>query len=91
MLYYTAVVRGTAFQAARAAADRGIPAAFVQELRASREVVLKIGPQFLPELASWLAEPQIITAGLGYPDGTLLIYSEHPHEGFERTAASRKL
>lgn len=106
-MYYMAVVRGGRFVAARAAADRGIPAAFKRELPASRETVIEVGPEHLEKLAAWLAElgqtrqeapgddpryPLMFTGPKldGFPDGTLLIYSEHPHRGFEQTVASKE-
>lgn len=72
MRYYTAAVKGNKFQAARAAADRGIPFAFQHET-SHGETVGRIPVDYLPALCAWLCEPGVAP----YPIGTLLIYSEH--------------
>lgn len=79
MKFYTAVVKGDRFVVAQAAAFRGIPAAFMHEIKTTRETVIKVQPAFLDKLASWLAEAPEARVG-GYPDGTLLIYSEHDQD-----------
>jgi hypothetical protein len=78
--YISAVAKGDRFTVARAAADRGIPAAFVREVPApgrALETVINTSPEHVSALASWLAEPSTLVAGAGFPDGTLLIYSHH--------------
>ncbi|HKQ58292.1 MAG TPA: hypothetical protein VJY35_10540 [Candidatus Eisenbacteria bacterium] len=80
MAYISAVAKGDRFAAGRAAADRGIPAAFVREVPSvggSVETVFATSPEHVSALAAWLAEPSTLTPGIGFPVGTLLIYSHH--------------
>jgi hypothetical protein len=71
----TAVVKGDKHFVALAAAQRGIPAAFVRET--GRETVVRIGAQFEPEIAAWLRETGggDVLPGIGYPIGSLMLYS----------------
>lgn len=85
-MHYTAVVKGPANDALKAAHDRGISASLVRTLPATREVVLRIAGADWRALYRWYSEP----AGDRFPDGTVLIFSEHPHPGFERTAVACK-
>lgn len=77
-LIYTLVVKGDRFTAARAAADRGIPAIFLRENRylSGMDTVLATRAD-VAVLAKWLAERHPLYPGEGFPGGTLLIYSEH--------------
>lgn len=75
-VYYTAVVKGDRFTAAKAAAARGVPAAFRNEVDHGRQTIIIVGAQHLDKLAAWMAEPTEWKDGQGYADGSLLIYSE---------------
>ena len=60
------IVKGTKFQAAQAAADRSIPAAFKVETKG--ETVLLVGDQHEAKVAAWFCEDS-------YPVGACLFYS----------------
>ena len=80
---YTLVVKGNKFQAAHAAGERGIPAAFLRETATDTILATRAN---VSSLAAWLAEHNPLVPGYGFPDGTLLIYSHHP----DATLASLK-
>lgn len=75
--YISAVVKGDRFTVARAAAERGIAAAYVREHRLFGTTVFNTCPASVSALASWLAEPSGHVAGHGFPIGTLLLYTNH--------------
>lgn len=69
------VVKGDRYVAARAAADRRIPAVFARELRrpsGAVETVLHVGPQFERDVAEWFNADVFATP---YGPGSLLLYS----------------
>ena len=74
--HLTVVVKGDKFHAARAAADRGIPFAFVTET--DRETVGRIPYVYLDCVAAWFASDA--DHGAPYPVGSCLIYSIHEPE-----------
>jgi hypothetical protein len=68
----TIIVKGNRHAAARAAADRGIPFAFLREV--DGWTVGDAGDAHLDAVAAWLAEPGETAPGIGYRDGTCLHY-----------------
>lgn len=66
------IVKGNRFQAARAAADRGIPFVFKQAHQTLSETVGYIPETYRDNVAQWLCEPGTAP----YPVGTCLFYSE---------------
>lgn len=66
----TMIVKGTKFEAARAAADRGIPFVFFAETK--NETAGKCAPWFMDKVAAWFMEP----GKAPYPPGALLLYRE---------------
>lgn len=79
MSFLTVIIKGDKFTAARCAADRNIPAAFVCELQHGRETVVKVSANYTPEVSAWLAEtgPDDIIPGIGYAPGSCLLYTMH--------------
>lgn len=78
MRYYTAVVKGDRKTAIWAAGRYAIEVvAVVKELE--KETVIRVDGDdlTLSRLQNWLAETGDCIEGRGYPDGELLIYSEH--------------
>src|SRR2546430_233582 len=63
------IVKGNRFQAAQAAAERGIPAVFKVETKG--ETVLLVGEQHEEAVARWFTEPDVVP----YPVGACLFYS----------------
>lgn len=70
MTYLSLIVKGNKFQAARAAADRGIPFAFVRET-AWGETVGKANYMAEPQVAAWFNECE--HARLGETDNGFLL------------------
>jgi hypothetical protein len=68
------IVKGNRFQAARAAADRGIPFAFVTEWKGY--TIGRVGDQHLESVSDWFCEPSI--TGEPFPVGTCLHYCLTP-------------
>jgi hypothetical protein len=64
------IVKGDRFQAALAAADRGIPAVFVRQIE--RETILQVSGAFRDYVARWFHEP----GQAPFPPGTLLSFAE---------------
>lgn len=85
-MYYTAVVKGSPDYTFLAARDRGMETTVERYLPASNETVLVVNGSDLEKLARWHAEPGVAP----FPPGTCLIYSEHPHKGFEHTTVRAK-
>lgn len=78
MPYISVVVKGDKFTAAREAASRDIPAAFVREVSGRNpSTVLRVSESFREPVAAWFGEPGRIVEGEGFPAGTCLIYSTH--------------
>jgi len=76
--YISVVVKGDKFTAAREAASRDIPAAFVREVHGlNHSTVLRVSESFREPVASWFAETPPIIVGEGFPAGTCLIFSTH--------------
>jgi hypothetical protein len=69
------IVKGDKFQAARAAADRGIGFAFVREVRheGTVETVGLSGSEQRDKIVRWFGEG---TMQAPFPIGTLLLYTE---------------
>ena len=64
------IIKGSKFQAAKAAADRGIPAVFKTETKG--ETVLLVGDQHEAKVAVWFCEDSYPAP---YPVGACLFYS----------------
>jgi len=64
------IVKGNRFEAARAAADRGIPAVF--KVETNSETVLLVGDQHEEAVALWFCEDSYPAP---YPVGACLFYS----------------
>jgi hypothetical protein len=69
------IVKGNKFQAARAAADRGIYFCFVREVRheGTVETVGLSGSEQRDKIARWFGEGSMRAP---FPAGTLLLYTE---------------
>jgi hypothetical protein len=91
MPHLTAVVVGDCYTVGLEAAKRGIPAAFVRETGmeacgsktpARIQTVIRVGSQHLGAVAHWLSETNSrdILPGIGFPVGSLLLYSHHGTE-----------
>ena len=65
------IVKGGRFEAARAAANRAIPAAFKMEGRSI--TVLSVGSQYIDEVLRWYSEVEEVIPNYGFPAGTLLL------------------
>jgi hypothetical protein len=68
------LVKGTKLEAARAAADRGIPACYCYACRMG-SVMLSCGSQHLTRVSQWYVESSTPIPGTGFPPGTLLHYA----------------
>lgn len=64
------IVKGTRYQAARAAADRGIPFAYVRET--DTETVGHVDSAHRDRVLAWFTEP----GAPPYPAGSLLLYHD---------------
>lgn len=64
------IVKGNRFAAARAAADRRIPAVFVRETKG--ETILHVGEQFERDVGEWFNAD---VHGAPYPVGALLAWT----------------
>lgn len=68
------IVKGSRFQAASAAASRGIPFAFCGQIyNLEPETRGKTGDQFRDKVVAWFVEEPRVAP---YPAGTLLLYTE---------------
>jgi len=70
MMALNLVVKGSRFDATRAAAQRGIP--FVFETQLDHETVGKTSGEFFPNVIDWFLEDD----GKTCHNGSLLLYSE---------------
>ena len=68
---YTLIVKGNKYQAARAAADRGIPAVFLREVETDTVLATRAD---IDTLNRWICEDTVAP----FPIGSLLLWSEHP-------------
>jgi hypothetical protein len=68
-----ALIKGNRHQAAKAAADRRVPAVFISETKRG-ETVIRVGPQFERDIIKWFCEDRITDAP--FPIGSCLHYSE---------------
>lgn len=68
------IIRGNRFQAARVAADRGIPFVFHHEARG--ETRGDVPDDYLDLLVRWYTETKFKKMLSGFPVGTLLFYAE---------------
>jgi len=75
MAYLNLVVKGTRYDAAKAASARHIPFAFSHETKRG-ETVGRVATMHLEAVRAWLAEPGEAVAGVGFPPGTLLTFAE---------------
>jgi len=75
MPYLTFVVKGPEEIAREQMRARGIAAKTVGFTRT--ETVFKANTDYLDKISQWFGEEEKITPGIGYPDGTCLIYSTH--------------
>jgi len=68
---YSLIVKGNKHQAARAAANRGIPFAYVRQTDTE---TVGLAPEIrFTEIAAWFGEAPL---NAPYPVGTLLLYTE---------------
>jgi hypothetical protein len=69
------LVKGSKFDAAKAASDRGIPFVFVEEIRNAPvylETIGKVDKRFADKVSAWFTEP----GDAPFPEGTLLYYHD---------------
>lgn len=79
-------VKGDRYQAARAAADRGVPFAFIREVRREGAIPITIGLSNVEAeiLNRWfVSDMGELMIGDGYPIGSLLLWSESETEESE--------
>jgi hypothetical protein len=69
------IVKGDKLTAAREASKRGVPFAFIREVRrhGTCETVGKVGSQHRETVAAWFQEGTRVAP---FPAGTLLLYTE---------------
>ena len=75
MSYITFVVKGPEQHARERMFARGIVAQTIGFTRT--DTVFKAGPEYSDAIAAWFCEHDELIQGVGYPDGTCLIYSTH--------------
>jgi hypothetical protein len=73
MTIYHLLIKGDRFQAARAAADRGIPAAFVREQINRSETIVRTSGDYM-KIATWFNEAAPHRGP--FPVGTLIYFNQ---------------
>lgn len=74
----TFVVKGTGESVDRALIRHGLDA---RTLHVGKDfTTLETYPDCVPTLVKWFCEPNDTVPSKGYPDGTLLIYSQHENQ-----------